>query len=179
MTPFATELEEVRSTDLGKARDIWEGREIVISLRGSTWKERPCESCSTARCSLIGLPAFSATNCSMGPLQGKHPEANSDNGKARGHCHQTKDYAGTGATKPGYRNTKYEVTVIVMTSKYASRDWNPRTSYLPFVPIPHRLRPRSTDHSAQHRRRSPSHISATPKSAEQTDTMASTDAAGN
>jgi hypothetical protein len=25
--PFATELEEVRSTDLGKARDIWERRE--------------------------------------------------------------------------------------------------------------------------------------------------------
>jgi hypothetical protein len=111
--PFATELEEVRSTDLGKARDIWEGREIVISLRGSTWKERQCESCSTARCSLIGLPAFSATNCSMGPLQGKHPEANSDNGKARGHCHQTKDYAGTGATKPGsvIRSTKLRLSL--------------------------------------------------------------------
>jgi hypothetical protein len=27
-------------------------------------------------------------------------------------------YAGTGASKPGYRNTKYEVTVIVKTSKY-------------------------------------------------------------
>jgi hypothetical protein len=69
--PFATELEEVRSTDLGEARDIWEGRgtgrgrEIVISPRRGTWKERQCESCSTARCSLIRLPAFSATNCSM------------------------------------------------------------------------------------------------------------------
>jgi len=54
-------------TDLGKARDIWEGsrrgREIVIGIRRSTWKERQCESSSTARCSLIGLrlPAFSAT----------------------------------------------------------------------------------------------------------------------
>jgi hypothetical protein len=37
------------------------GREIVISLRRSTWKERQCESCSTAGCSLVGLLAFSAT----------------------------------------------------------------------------------------------------------------------